>query len=1114
MAIGIPVVLLVCVGAILWSQIARMSELAAWVDHSDQVLARVYDVQKQIAEQESSVRGYLLSEDRAFLDPFEHAQPRSVFAELHTLTADNPIQRASIDQALQRYELWLNRTEGLADVGAVLPPFRTSASLNARRRAMEAIHVVLTEILNTEQRLRNDRVHASLAANSDGVRLAALLFVALTLGIAFVTRKQLTSVSDDYGAALLKERTARHANDEQNWIRAQHMKLSASVQGDLTLEELGKRALELTPVLSAVVGAFYVAEAKGFRRHAGYALPAEAPEFFATGDGLVSHAAQQQQLLHVRDAPGDLLTVRSGSAERAVAELVLVPASADGVTAAVLEFGFFRSIDERTRELLERIGTTLGIAVRSTTQKMRLRELLEESRRQGEELQTQQEELRVTNEELQAQGDALRLAHAQLEERKEELETSNTHLVSQRDALERIQAQLAEQAAELGRSNRYKSEFLANMSHELRTPLNSSLILAKLLAENKQGNLTDEQVRFANTIYAAGNDLLALINDILDLSKIEAGKADVHDVTTTLGRLVEPVVRTFEPIGKLKGVHFSVALDETLELRTDEQRVQQILKNLLSNAFKFTEQGEVGLAARAAGDGHIEFAVHDTGIGIPAHQHEVIFEAFRQADGTTNRRFGGTGLGLSISRDLARLLGGELSVESESGRGSRFVLKLPREYHAAAPPSAADAPRVLTPAIPRRPIAKPAIALPLSAEARERIATGRRLLLAIEDDPNFAQVLAQLAQELDFEFLVASSADEGVRMAIEYAPSAIVLDMKLPDHSGLSVLDRLKRNPSTRHIPVHVCSVADHSSTALSMGAAGYMLKPVQREELVHALTALKERFTRMRRLLVVEDDTIQRDAITQLLHDQGVEIVTASSVAEALEALAKSTFDCIVTDLSLPDASGFDLLEQLADNDRYAFPPVIVYTGRSLSTEEEQRLRQYSNSIIIKGARSPERLLDEVSLFLHQVEAELPPDRQRLMRQARDREAVFAGRKILIAEDDVRNIFALGHVLEPKGAELLIARNGREALEMLERRPDIDLVLMDIMMPEMDGLEAMRAIRQLAGRFTKLPIIALTAKAMPDDQERCLQAGASDYIPKPLDVEMLLSLIRVWMPK
>jgi CheY-like chemotaxis protein len=600
--------------------------------------------------------------------------------------------------------------------------------------------------------------------------------------------------------------------------------------------------------------------------------------------------------------------------------------------------------------------------------------------------------------------------------------------------------------------------------------------------------------------------------------------------------LVEPVTRTFEPVAKDKGVTLEVRLEDgDTVIETDAQRAQQVLKNLLSNAFKFTEKGKVSLTAERSGDDWV-LSVSDSGIGIPDHQQEVIFEAFRQADGTTNRRFGGTGLGLSISRDLARLLGGDLTVESEAGKGSRFLFTLPPvaplvdeddddrdAVRAAEAPPISVPPRRRTTIAERRPTERrPVDGVPTSrslppaqvADDRDHLDRGRRLLLIVEDDVRFAEILTSVAHELEFQCLVAHEAVTGIRLAVEHQPSAIVLDMNLPDHSGLFVLDRLKRAPETRHIPVHVVSAEDHTQAARSMGAVGYLLKPTDIDELRQALAHLKERFARMRRLLVVEDDAVQRDAIAHLLDAGGVEIVAVATVGEALQQLSSSTFDCVVTDLALPDGTGFDLLEKMASDQTYSFPPVIVYTGRQLTAEQEQQLRRHSSSIIVKGARSPERLLDEVTLFLHQVESELPQDRQRMLRQARDREAVFEGRTILVAEDDVRNIFALTSVLEPKGARLVLARNGREAVERVQDTASIDLVLMDIMMPEMDGLEAMRAIRKLGGRAAKVPIIALTAKAMRDDQERCLQAGANDYIAKPFDVEMLLSLIRVWISK
>ncbi len=898
------------------------------------------------------------------------------------------------------------------------------------------------------------------------------------------------------------------------------------MQGDPPPDELGRRALtELCAEIGAVAGSFFVAQAGGFRRHANFGLSAELSDWFAPGEGLVGRAAQGKTLLHVKDVPADFVKVRSGSGERVPAELILLPACVESNAIAVLEFAFFAPAEARALELLARVAETIAVALRSVQQKERLADLLEEAQRQGEELQTQQEELRVANEELQEQGDVLRSAHAQLEEGKEELEATNSNLSLQRDALEKAQLALAQKMHELERASRYKSEFLANMSHELRTPLNSSLILAKLLADNKQGNLNEEQVKFASTIYSAGNDLLALINDILDLSKIEAGKVELRSEPITLARLLEPVSRMFEPVAKQKNVRLSLSVfDSQASIETDAQRVQQILKNLLSNAFKFTERGTVSLTVEPDRDGY-SLAVRDTGIGIAKNHHAAIFEAFQQADGTTNRRFGGTGLGLSISRDLAHMLGGELTVESELGAGSCFTLTLPKVFlpvrngqqDSSKDPSSASEP-AQPGALPAEPTPTPPpagqVETPAFPDDREQIDPQRRLLLIIEDDVSFAEILAALARELSFQFLVAHSAEEGVRLALQFLPAAIILDVNLPDRLGLTVLDRLKQNGSTRHIPVHVMSVEDYSRMALSMGAAGYLLKPIQRDELVNVFTDMKERLTRLRRLLIVEDDAVQREAVTELLKSEEIEIVAVSTVAEARQQLAAGSFDCVVTDLSLPDASGYDLLESMANDEAYAFPPVIVYTGRLLTADEEQRLRRFSNSIIVKGARSPERLLDEVSLFLHQVESTLPADRQRMLRQARDREAAFDGRKILLAEDDVRNIFALSSILEPKGAKLYIARNGREAIEHLERTPDIDLVLMDIMMPEMDGLEAMRQIRKRGERFSRVPIIALTAKAMSDDRELCIKAGANDYIAKPLNVEILLSLVRVWLHK
>jgi CheY-like chemotaxis protein/CHASE3 domain sensor protein len=1120
-AIATPVILLVLLGVLLGRQILQMSEQARWVDHTDEVISVANDLFRQIIDQETGLRGYLLTQDRAFLEPFDRARPRTGFARLHALVAYSPLEQARFDEARDRYETWLaTATEALdeskLDVASRPEIFRE------RKRRMDAVRESLGAAIAFEEELRHSRV----AAWADGTETTKVSFVgalaASALMLAFLSRHQLASIASTFNLTLVAERKAREATEAEGWVRAGHARLADALQGERSVEQLGANALaRLAEYVGADVGAFFTRERGAWRRRAGYALdsPTAGPDSFADGEGVIGRVAAGGELLHLREVPADFLKVRSGTGEASPAELVVLPAQVDGTTNAVLELGFLRAVDARTLELLGRIGGSLALAVRSSDYKQQLRELLGESQQQTEALQTQQEELRVANEELGAQTTALLITQKKLEKQQTAVEQTNEDLVEQSRLLEQKNQELADSHTEIAsrsrdvaRASAFKSEFLSNMSHELRTPLNSSLILSKLLADNREGNLTAEQVKFAETIYSAGNELLALINDILDLSKIEAGKMDIRIASATLERVREAMLRTFGPVAKEKGLRFGVTLTATAPaaFETDAARLEQILKNLLSNALKFTESGGVMMEVSASEE-RLAFAVRDTGIGIPVAQHGAIFEAFRQADGTTNRRFGGTGLGLSISRELARLLGGEIDVTSEPGHGSTFTLSLPRAQAGAAALGArpASRPPPVTP-----PPAAASSPLPGDGDGDEPVEPGRRTVLLIEDDASFVRILSDVAREADFRCLVATTAEQGFRLAKKHAPTGIVLDMKLPDHTGLYVLDRLKREPSTRHIPVHVISASDFVETALAMGAAAYLQKPVQREQLVEAFRALEAKSThRIRRVLVVDDDEAMRDCVASLLGRSDVEVTKAASVSDALAALRAQTFDCVVTDLAMPGQSGYELLETLATEEPYSVPPVIIYTGCALTSEQEQQLRRYSSSIIIKGARSPERLLDEVTLFLHQVESDLAPAQRRLLQQARHREAVFEGRTILVVEDDVRNVFALTSLLEPKGARVTIARNGREALLALQKEPGIDLVLMDLMMPEMDGLEATREIRK-EPRWARLPIIALTAKAMRDDQERCIAAGASDYLAKPLDAEMLFSLLRVWMPK
>ncbi|WP_274426099.1 response regulator [Chelativorans sp. YIM 93263] len=931
------------------------------------------------------------------------------------------------------------------------------------------------------------------------------------------------------------------AVQKQEWLQTGQVRLARSVSGNQKLEELCGNVLAfLAEYLDAQVGALYVRDGPAFQRCGVYGVPANAsvPDSFKPGDGLLGQAVTDRRSLVLRDVPDDYLYFGSSLGQTKPRHLLIAPASVDEEINAVLEMGFLKHAGEEVTELLERISEPIAIAVRSARYRAQLQELLEETQRQAEELQTQSEELRTTNEELENQSHSLRESQSRLEEQQQELEQSNAQLEeqtqlleNQRDELSRAQSALQEQARDLEEASRYKSEFLANMSHELRTPLNSLLIMARLLADNRDGNLSSEQVKYAETIETAGNDLLNLINDILDISKIEAGHVELQLESVRIESMFAKLHATLHAAAAEKGLGFRIetAPGTPEELESDPQRIEQVLKNFLSNAIKFTDKGEVVLSVAKEEDGRLAFAVRDTGIGIPEKQQQAIFEAFRQADGAVNRKYGGTGLGLSICSELARILGGEIQVKSVVGEGSSFILIVPESYDAASAERLAGADNRLATVF--RPAASPAAAHseaepPDAAPARPRNIeddrdqlSGNRVILVVEDDPAFAGILLDLAHELGFQCLVAETADEGVLLARQHLPAGVILDIGLPDHTGLSVLDRIKHDARTRHIPVHVVSVSDYTRTALSFGAAGYMLKPVKREALERALTGLaKELAQTVRRVLIVEDDATQLDALQLLLSSQDVETVAAASAAECFEKLKTETFGCMVLDLSLPDASGFEVLEQLSADDAYAFPPTIVYTGRELTPDEELRLRKYSKSVIIKGAKSPERLLDEVTLFLHQMVSELPEQKREMLARSLNRDAALEGRRILVVEDDIRNVYALMSVFEAHGAAVQIARNGREALQALERvakgdDPAIDLVLMDVMMPEMDGLTATREIRTRK-EWRNLPIIVLTAKAMAGDQEQCLAAGANDYLPKPLDVDKLLSLARVWMPR
>lgn len=913
-------------------------------------------------------------------------------------------------------------------------------------------------------------------------------------------------------------RSLRQNRDDQSrrdWLKNGLSELNVLLRGEKSIRELTEQTLNfITEYLGAAIGVFYLYDdkAKNLEISASYAFTRQnrQNELIPLGEGLAGQAAHTRKMICQNNAPSGYLTIRSGLGAAEPVNLLVLPLLHNGLLVGVLELGSFLVFGEQDLEFLQQCQEAIAIALSVTQSRQLVNILLEQTQAQTEELRVQQEELQQTNEEL--------------EERAQTLEQQREQIRAKNRQVEEASRDLQLKAEELARVSTYKSEFLANMSHELRTPLNSLMILSGILKENRDGNLSAKQIEYAVTINGAGHDLLNLINDILDLSKIEAGHLEFHYEEVPLPELCQQIQTVFQPIAADSAIEFSVVLDELAPrtLTCDGQRVQQILKNLLSNACKFTREGEVTLRVYPVSSGQGEheipllaFAVSDTGIGIAPEKQSLIFNAFQQADGSTNRAYGGTGLGLSISRQLACSMGGDIALESVLGEGSTFTLTLPvTPIAAAVKRERAAAVIPLETARPLKPQVAPKVVLPQSVipDDRAQMQKDSRSILIIEDELTFVRILASLVRERGFLALIATDGESGLALAEHYSPSAVILDVMLPHIDGWGVMRSLKDNPLTRHIPVHFITCLEDRQKAMHMGAIGFATKPVSSEQLDSVFSALELAIDKsMKMLLIVEDDPKQAQAMVELLGNKSVSITLAETGAKALELLNREFFDCIVLDLGLADMGAFELLEQLKQLDPERRIPVIIHSGRELTRDEEKRLHHYAESIIIKGAKSPERLLNEVTLFLHLIESSLKPDQQRMIRSALDKEAELAGKKILLVDDDMRNIFALTSALSEKEMVVIEAENGRQALQRLEEFPDIDLVLMDIMMPEMDGYEAMRAIRKDA-RFFNLPIIALTAKAMKGDREVCLQAGASDYIPKPVELDKLFSLLRVWL--
>ncbi|BDI17680.1 histidine kinase [Nostoc cf. commune SO-36] len=1008
-----------------------------------------------------------------------------------------------------------------------------------------------------------DNVNELAATLTTQLRAIAEVATAVTKGdltrsIAVEAQGEVAILKDNINQMIANLRETTQKNTEQDWLKTNLAKFTRMLQGQRDLETVSKLILsELAPLVGAQHGVFFLMESaehipflKLISSYA-YRERRHLANRFYLGEGLVGQCALEKERILLTDVPSDYVRIASGLGEASPLNAVVLPVLFEGQVTAVIELASFRRFSEIHLTFFDQLTESIAIVLNTIAASMRTEELLKQSQSLAEELQTQQSELRETNQRLEQQAQSLKTSEDLLKGQQEELQQTNAELEEKAELMamqkkeverknreiEQARLSLEDKAEQLALSSKYKSEFLANMSHELRTPLNSLLILAKLLTDNIEQNLSAKQVEYSQTIYSAGTDLLMLINDILDLAKIESGTMSIDMTQMPLAELGEQIERNFRQIAQSKGLDFRIELTPELpvSIYTDVKRIQQVLKNILSNAFKFTERGEVRLQIAVAKQGWnndhqtlnsaqlvIAFSVSDTGIGIAPEKQKVIFEAFQQADGSTSRRYGGTGLGLSISREIARLFGGEIKLISQPGQGSTFTFYLPQlspvSDSGAFSPSRSlsfdSASTLLTPysLLSTEAINRVSIPSPLLNDDRTTIERGDRVLLIVEDDINFARILLDMAQQQGFKVIAAHTGSTGLMLAQQFLPSAILLDIRLPEMDGWTVLDRLKHDPNTRHIPVHIMTIEEGRQRGLQLGAIAYLQKPLTSETISEALTKIKGFVERqVKNLLVVEDDDTQRLSIVELIGNSDVSTTAVADGVTALEAIRTQHFDCLVLDLGLPDMTGFELIEQIKLLPHGKTLPIIVYTGREISKAQETELRRIAETIIIKDVRSPERLLDETALFLHRVQANLPAPKREILEQLHSIDHLLAGKKALIVDDDMRNIFALTSMLERYQIQVLYAENGREGIALLETTPDIDVVLMDVMMPEMDGYETTRLIRQNE-QFKSLPIIALTAKAMQGDREKCIEAGASDYITKPVDTEQLLSLLRVWL--
>jgi signal transduction histidine kinase/CheY-like chemotaxis protein/CHASE3 domain sensor protein len=1186
LAIGFGFSLLILLGSSVASFISILNLLnsSQWVSHTYEVIATLNDVVSPIHEAETSQRGFLITNDPLYLEPFHGAFEESLAAveRVRVLTIDNPQQtlrsdelRGLINKRFAKLDMLIEskKENNLVDTKQLLAGKEYMDSIvaivNAMKTAERELLVSRTNKLDAFSkftpviiilsslfavliamifyyRVRNDinvRVRLQKELEQKDIEIRSRIQTVSNIAESISSGNYSVRVNDEekdnlgsLSAALNKMADSLDFSfktlSEKEWLQTGSALISETIIGEQAMHELTSRALQVMVNYSqSAVGALYLNNGSQKLIFAsGYAFnPDEKKRNINFGDGVIGEVGETQKEIFLPDISASPLQISYATGGLKPACIYALPVSFEKRLVAVIELGSLSSYSERDRQFFRNASEIIGIAINTAQNRGRLQEVLEEVQAQSEELQAQHKELELINSEMEAQTEKLQVSEEELKVQQEELMQTNRELEERSKLLEEKNELIAwrnreiqKKAEELAQSTKYKSEFLANMSHELRTPLNSILLLSRLMAENKDKTLPKEQVEYAQVIRTSGNGLLELIDEILDLSKIEAGKMDLDYSFLSVASMIADMKMLFEPLAREKAINllFEIAPQTVTEVETDKMRVEQILKNLLSNAFKFTNAGSIILRVKPdPHEGFIQLEVSDTGIGIPHDKLELIFEAFQQADGSTKRKYGGTGLGLSISRELSRLLKGDITVKSMEGKGSSFTLRIPiRKLATTEEVSLNSSQTDGTVRIPEEKPAKQNIKLTLSdipngiPDDRNDILPGDKTILIIEDDTHFAGALLEFTRSQSYKGIVAVSGDEGIRLAKFYGPTGILLDIQLPIKNGWEVMEELKKDSGTRHIPVHIMSSFEAKKESLIRGAVDFINKPVALDQMATIFRRIEAALNHENsKVLIVEENPKHAQALSYYLGSFRVQSSITKSIPESIQALKKEGVNCVILDMGLPEMRNYDKLESIKSTPGFENVPIIIFTGKSFSRTEEQRLRQFADSIVIKTAHSYQRILDEVSLFLHIVDQKANGKQSTGMERMGLLDEVLKNKNVLLADDDVRNIFSLTKILEQHKMKILPAIDGKEAIEKIEANPNINIVLMDMMMPEMDGFESIRKIRQMP-RYKKLPIIAITAKAMAGDREKCIQAGASDYISKPVDIDQLISLLRIWL--